>query len=452
MDAAARGQGRSNFYHPGHDCAGNQSKRMNHPDTKSRLLLLSLLIYSLVLAGLATLKGELLALALPLLVYLGAGLLYRPDAPRLKVTRRLSKDRVLPGMPIKITLTVTNEGAQLEEVLLEDVVPPGLRLVEGHPGALVSLSPNADLELSYTVSGERGFYRFEQVRITASDFLGLFKTRITASAPGQLFVLPEVIRLNRVDIRPRATRIYAGLIPARQGGPGVEFFGVREYQPGDPTRWINSRASARHTEALFVNEFEQERVADVGLILDARRQGDAQAQGRSLFEYGVQATAALAVALLRSGNRVGLFIYGRWLDWTFPGYGKVQQERILHALARAEPDASAVFETLDHLPTRLFPARSQLILVSSLLPQDPELLIKLRARDYRLLVISPDPIAFEQQGLGNDHPTRQASRLARLERELLLRQLRQAGIRVVNWQVETPFQQVAHTALSRFRF
>lgn len=425
---------------------------MNHPDTKSRLLLLSLLVYGLVLAGLVMLKGELLALALPFLVYLGAGLIYRPETPRLKVTRRLSKDRTLPGRPIRITLTVTNEGAGLEEALLEDVVPPGLRLIEGQPGVLLSLPPGADVELSYTVSGERGIYRFEQVRITASDFLGLFKTRTTASASGQLFVLPEVIRLNRVDIRPRATRIYAGLIPARQGGPGVEFFGVREYQPGDPTRWINSRASARHTEALFVNEFEQERVADVGLILDARLQGDAQAQGRSLFEYGVQATAALAVALLRGGNRVGLFIYGRWLDWTFPGYGKVQQERILHALARAEPDASAVFETLDHLPTRLFPARSQLILVSPLLPQDPELLIKLRARGYRLLVISPDPIAFEQQGLGNDQPARLASRLARLERELLLRQLRQAGIRVVNWQVETPFQQVAHTALSRFRF
>jgi uncharacterized protein (DUF58 family) len=200
-----------------------------------------------------------------------------------------------------------------------------------------------------------------------------------------------------------------------------------------------------------VNEFEQERVADVGLILDARRQSDASSNGGFLFEYGVRATTALAVALLKGGNRVGLFIYGRWLDWTFPGYGKMQQERILRALARAEPDASPVFETLDHLPTRLFPARSQLILVSPLLPQDPELLISLRARGYRLLVISPDPVAFEEKEAGEGRAARLAVRLARLEREILLRQLRQAGIRVVNWQVDKPLPQMAQAALSRFR-
>ena len=37
---------------------------------------------------------------------------------------------------------------------------------------------------------------------------------------------------------------------------------------------INARATARNPQSLFVNQFEQERVADVGLILDARRQSD----------------------------------------------------------------------------------------------------------------------------------------------------------------------------------
>jgi uncharacterized protein (DUF58 family) len=231
----------------------------------------------------------------------------------------------------------------------------------------------------------------------------------------------------------------------------VEFFGVREYQPGDPLRWINSRASARQPDALFINEFEQERVADVGLILDARQQSDALSPAGSLFEHSIRATAALADVFLNTGNRVGLFIYGRSLDWTYPGYGKVQRLRILRALARAEQGGGHVFEKLEYLPTRLFPARSQLVLISPLLLADGDLLVKLRARGYRLLVVSPDPVAFESKGLAETEAVRLATRLARLERELLLATLRQADIRVVDWPVDTPFEYAAHAALSQFQ-
>ena len=87
---------------------------------------------------------------------------------------------------------------------------------------------------------------------------------------GQLFVLPGISRIRQVPIRPRRTRVYAGAIPARVGGPGVEFFGVRNYEPGNSSRRINWRVTARHAEQLYSNEFQQERVADVGIVLDGR--------------------------------------------------------------------------------------------------------------------------------------------------------------------------------------
>ena len=241
----------------------------------------------------------------------------------------------------------------------------------------------------------------------------------------------------------------AGQIPARQGGPGVEFYGVREYQPGDPTRWINSRATARHPQSLFVNEFEQERVADVGLILDARRQSDVRTHDGALFEYAIQAAAALADTFLHRGNRVGLLMYGRSLDWTMPGYGKVQRERILRALARAETGDLPVLERLDYLPTRLFPARSQIVLISPLLPHDLEMLTILRARGYQLLVISPDPVSFEQRGLAGQPEAATAARIARLERALLLQRCRRTGVAIVDWPIDVPFQEIAEAALSR---
>ena len=365
----------------------------------ARSWLLGGLVYALVLAGLATLNGRVVILALPFTVYLIAGLLGRPEALRLKATRSLSADRASQNTPIGVRLSIMNEGPHLAEFFVEDVCSHPFDLLEGKTRLLAPLASGARAELEYTLRGGRGAYRFEAVQVVARDPLGAFERQVTLPAPGRVIVLPDALRIRRVAIRPRQTRVYSGLIPARRGGPGVEFFGVRGYQAGDPTRWINWNASARHPDALFTNEFEQERVADVGVIVDARRRSHIRAAGVSLFESTVQAAAALAQSALGDGNRVGLLVYGSFLDWTIPGYGKTQRERILQALARAEPGDSLVFDNLDLLPTRLFPPESQLILVSPLVQDDLPVLIRLRARGYQVLVISPDPIPLEVERL-----------------------------------------------------
>jgi uncharacterized protein (DUF58 family) len=414
-----------------------------------RWLFVNMLITGLVLLGLGTLRGEMLALAIPLLLYAGAALLGRPDPPQLSATRSFSAQRLASGEPAQVSVSITNLGALPTTVLLEDQLPQGLALIEGQPRLLTTIVPGVSAELAYSVTGERGVYQFPGLHASVQDQLGLFHATIPFPAPGQIFVVPEVIRLRRIEIRPRRTHVYAGQIPARQGGPGVEFYGLREYQPGDPMRWINARATARNPQNLFVNQFEQERVADVGLILDARRQSDVRNRAGALFEYAIQAAGALANTFLQRGNRVGLLMYGRSLDWTLPGYGKLQRERILRALARAETGDLPVLERLDYLPTRLFPARSQIVLISPLLPHDLEMLASLRARGYQLLVISPDPIAFEQRDLSEQPETATATRLAQIERALLLQRCRRTGVTVIDWPTELPFQQVAEAALSQ---
>jgi uncharacterized protein (DUF58 family) len=171
--------------------------------------------------------------------------------------------------------------------------------------------------------------------------------------------------------------------------------------------------------------------------------------GDSLFEYAVYATASLANAFLSDGNRVGLLIYGGFLEWVFPGYGKLQQERILQALSRAEPGESLVFDNLDYLPTRYFPAHSQIVLISPLFKEDLPILVRLRARGYQLLVISPDPITFEVNALGIQPDTELAAKIARIERVLLIRKARQAGIQIASWHVDKPMDQTLNTSLGR---
>lgn len=253
--------------------------------------------------------------------------------------------------------------------------------------------------------------------------------------------------MRSIPIRPRRTRGFAGPIPSRQAGSGTDFFGVRTYEPGDPQRWINWRLSARHPREIFVNDFEQERIADVGIILDARERTNVSIGEDSLFEYAIEATSALADMFLTDGNRVGLLVYGRGSERTFPGYGKHQREQILRALARAKIGNSLVFDNLDYLPTRSFPAKSQIVLVSPLCEDDPPVLSRIRARGYEVLVVSPDPVQFEAEHMPDDDFTATALRLAQIERSLWIHQIKRLGIPVIDWQVQFPLDTVVRAGI-----
>ena len=412
-------------------------------------LLLGILIFGLILIGMATFNAGLLAIAILLIVYITSGLLYGPGQIDLEITRNISPERASPGSLVEVRLQITNNGSRLEEVLLEDRIPSQLEVVGGFTSLMTEFEENETKEITYTVRGKRGIYYFEGVTATANDRFDLFRRVKLTPIMGSIFIMPQVPKIKRVAIRPRQTRVYSGSVPARIGGPGVEFFGVRQYNSGDPLRRINWKVSARYEEALFTNEFLQERVADVGLILDARQRCDIRTNQGTLFEHQITATAALTESLLKDGNRVGLLIYGQFLDWTFPRYGKVQRERIFQVLARAQTGASLVFENLENMPTKMFPTNSQLILFSPLLDEDAPILIKLRARGYQVMIISPDPITFQQSSLPKNRNTELGTRLAQIERKLLFKKLRYSGIVVLNWEVSTPFDQAMQVALGR---
>jgi uncharacterized protein (DUF58 family) len=416
----------------------------------NRVFFLGIVIYVLLVLALAGTNGILLAMMLPFMVYLGVGFFFSPDQLNLDINRQLSRERSLPGEEIIMRVTITNLGPNIELMNIEDQLPEGLQVIDGNTSLLTQLSSGKSITLNYKITGSRGLYHFGKVKITASDNL-IVRTKTTVLITDeQLFIQPKPLRLGRLDIRPRRTRVYAGHIPARIGGSGVEFFGVREYQQGDPLRWINWRASARLSQKFFINEFEQERVADVGIILDTRLRSQIVADnGETLFEFSVQAASALAETFIKDGNRVGLLLYGTLLDWTFPDYGKIQRERILKRLSIVQPGESLVFDELDNLPKNLLPHNSQIVFISPLHESDLKVLIGLRARGYAVMVISPNPIRFEQTRL--QKPIENivtASRLAELERILMLKKLQQAGIQILNWNTAVELDQAIAAALS----
>ena len=423
----------------------------------SRILLLGFLIFVLLLGGLASFHPGWLELAIPLLVYLLAGFLFASARLDLSVERLISDERVAPGQPVTVSLRITNHAASIRELSLLDPLPENSTVTIGSSRRLVSLKKGETLHWEYTFTSKRGFHAFSMLEASATDLFGLLTVRQSLPTSGQVLVLPAAPRVRRLAIRTRATRVYSGTIPAHQGGPGVDFFGVREYQPGDSLHAVNWRVSARfsshsgdgrESQALFSNEYEQERVADVGIILDARRHVNQLGENLTIFDESILASASLSDAFLASGNRVGLLIYGQFINWSLPGYGKLQRERILHALARAVPGESQAFAGI-YIPRSLFPVNSQLVFISPLVDDDIQPLVNLRALGYALIVVSPNAIRFEAAHLRQSEPVRQAARILSMARQVTLQRLRHAGVQVVDWDTASPFEQVVESALAR---
>jgi uncharacterized protein (DUF58 family) len=409
----------------------------------------TLSIFLLLLIGFTLVDGGIVLLALPFLLYLLLSLLAVPETPHLLITRTLSATRVAAGSEVTVTLAITNRGGDIAELRIVDAVPPGLRITDGAAQHLLTLPAGQRHTLAYTVQAPRGQYEFARVTAVARDPFDLRRRQIVYEVPGGLFafLVPRASSIKQIHIHPRRTRVYSGTIPARLGGEGIDFFGVRNYRRGDALRRINWRAGARHPGNLFTNEFEQERVADVGIILDARAASNVPHNGQSLLDYSIEAVTLMVETLIAQGNRVALLIYGGAIDYTLPGYGKLQKERILQALSGAQLQSSHVFAQLRALPTQLFPAQSQIIFVSPLLPEDVPFLRRLRAYDYQVLLVSPNPISYEA-GLLADRPgVPLATQVAQLEREIRQAELLQAGIFVLDWDVEEPFDDIARSRL-----
>ncbi len=420
---------------------------------RERIIAAAGMTIALVTIGLLAHNGYIIALSLPYLVYFAWILFAHPAGGGIEVTRRIHPNRAPTGEKIEVTLTAINRGLNIRFFGLEEILPDRARVVDGETAALVPLASGEQITVSYTINPPRGKYEFSLVRTKRWGYGSpAVREELIPTTTSSLLIIPRPEPLQDIKIRPRRTLVYAGTVKANTGGSGIDFFGCRNYTPGDDVRRINWRAYARSGQ-LVINEYEQERIADVNVILDVRIRAHHRVTNGDTFEPAVHAAASLATHFLDRGNRVGLLIYGDVLDWTYPGFGRVQRERILDSLATARPADKAVFEDLRYIPTRLFPSRSQLVVVSPLAGEDDvETLGLLQARGYQVILVSPNPIdRWIERNIGNtDQESLQlAARIIRLDRRISLNSLARIGVKVVDWKVDEPLARVVDWTLSQ---
>jgi uncharacterized protein (DUF58 family) len=225
------------------------------------------------------------------------------------------------------------------------------------------------------------------------DPLGLVE-RDAVTASNSLVVTrypPELLRIGAV--RLERTTPLPGETRSRRVGESGEFHGIRLARPDDPPRQINWRASARAGRRL-ANEYDLEKTGDILILLDARPTPLGPAADEGLFSIARAAALGLADAFLSVKARVGLGVFGEFLEAVPLATGRTQQLRLEATLKRAHlasvappPERCAVSVR------RAFPYGLTTVVLSTLADDSSaDLSPYLRRRGYPVMVLSPSPL------------------------------------------------------------
>jgi uncharacterized protein (DUF58 family) len=392
-----------------------------------------------LLAGLFLASGTLVALSLPLIVYLGIMALFLDgEESNLLVERRISDIRLMAGDTLDVEIVVRNTGPRVELLEIEDVIPDYLIIKAGTNSTLMSLDSGEECSFAYTLDCPlRGRYKLDRMKLGVMDSGRLHRSDFTFSQCSEFSVVARVEPTKGVNIAPKKTRNWVGQIKSRRVGIGTEFYGLRDYVPGDEIRKINWKASARR-DMLLTNEFEAECSGDATLILDARLEANVGLIEDCAVEHGVRAASTMASKILKDKNRVGLIVLRDIIDEVYPAFGKRQFYKLSEHLLDVKPLGLLPFENVGWMVTSYFPLESQIIVISAL--TDREIVITigdLCARGYDVVVISPSPVKLESIMVKDSPEKAMASRILTLERDNLISELGRYA-RIVDWNPEDP--------------
>jgi uncharacterized protein (DUF58 family) len=370
----------------------------------------AVLVAMTVTAALMTGRGELVALAVPGLLWLTVSL--RASRPaNTAIQAHLDPPRAAESGDVALRLSVPDDGL-------------------GYRGELL-----------------RGWYKIRHVEATAwrlhLPVWGRHPVRVAVhvSTPGGAWL--AVVRFSvTVEVTPRGvpgTAALRGTVRrpsygervARVPGAGTEFLDVAEWTPGAPLRRLHWAATLR-TGELHVARMAADRNQDVLLVVDART--EAGPLGASTVDRAVRAAVALAEAHLRAGDRVALAVAGPRLSWVGPGSGTRQLVRMIDCLLEYRTGDAARRADIDRIPSRILVPGALTICLSAMLSEESlGLIADVRRRGHPTVVIDVldrEPPARRRVG------EQQALRTWRLSRVAIRQHLSRRGIVAVTWPAD----------------
>lgn len=218
--------------------------------------------------------------------------------PALTVVRSELPKRVRVGQAVAVELQI-NATRRVSTVMLDEQVPPEMGRSVRVPIGL--LHAGQELAHRYTLLPSlRGVYQVGPVSATWSDPFGFTTHRDVLPEPAEIIVHPptEVVHdrvLTRMwedpPIRP----------PVSKPWPvGFEFYGMREYVPGDDLRRVVWQVLAK-TGKMMVRDAEQGITDRVVMFIDNDREWHSPGERSETFETAIRTAASLGVRHLKDG-------------------------------------------------------------------------------------------------------------------------------------------------------
>lgn len=305
----------------------------------------------------------LLAMMLSLIVL--SGVLSEQCLRRLYIQRRLP-EHIFAGFPGTAYFSIANRKSRLPSFSIHV-----LDLIDEQPidrGVhVLHLAPESSVLRPYPLLvARRGPFHIHGIKVLTRFPFSLFVKALTLPLPSEAIAYPP--------IKPLPGHIYdqiEGLgqdnsVPKR--GPGFDLYNLRLYQPGDDSRAIHWRTTAK-TSLLTVRETQAEDQRHITLAFPTVRPpaSDAglpsPAEMAQSFETAVELTASLAAHFQEQGFAIRAVVG----DQEVPGAtGEEQLFRILKVLALCQPmpaaQADAGLEGFKHLLAQS-PAHEMVLLV-----------------------------------------------------------------------------------------
>ncbi|MEV7451405.1 DUF58 domain-containing protein [Streptomyces nigra] len=363
---------------------------------------------------------------------------------RLRLTRS-GDTSVRLGDTADVTLTVTNPSGRPLRAHLRDAWPPS----SWQPGTEVEGSRHRvnipagerrrlTTRLRPTRRGDR---QADRVTIRSYGPLGLFARQATHKVPWTVRVLPPFTSRKHLPSKLARLRELDGRTSLITRGEGTEFDSLREYVPGDDTRSIDWRATARHS-TVAVRTWRPERDRHILLVLDTGRTSAGRVGDAPRLDASMDAALLLAALASRAGDRVDLLAYDRRVRALVQGRtARDVLPSLVDAMATLEPE---LLETdargLTSTALRTAPRHSLIVLLTALDAAPIEegllpVLPPLTRRHTVLLASVADPhIASMAKARGDTDAVYEAASAAQAqaERHRTAEQLRRHGVTVVD--------------------
>lgn len=162
--------------------------------------------------------------------------------------------------------------------------------------------------LDHIAEPRRGVYDGGEVTATSGFPFGTGRASRAFRLEGRYVVHPTWEILSGFPLLEAASFPNESLHDRRRKGAGLDFYGIREYRPGDSMRSVHWRSMARRGVPL-VKQYEEELASRAGVFIDDRADhvpGDQQ----DPFEVAISAAASICLYALDAGHPVSVACAG----------------------------------------------------------------------------------------------------------------------------------------------